>query len=294
MLSARRLASTLLLATTAVGTLGAGVAHARPGDLVPTPPSPPVPLTYAIADAAVAEGDPVDADVLSFEVTASRANGVDVTFRAHTGNLGFEASPGVDFTPIDEIVTMPAGATSLTVEVPVTGDLDVEDEELVIVWLGEESAGTVTDDTAIGRIDDDDTPTIHISQVTQAEGTGGPTGFHFTVSLSHASDQPVSVDLWTTPGSATSPSDYQAAPATIVFAPGQTSADYVVSVVGDSTPEGDEELVVEMGNASGGTIVGGAGLGTIVDDDGRGLPDDLTSVAKRLGLLVRLALAQVG
>ncbi|QGG95681.1 Calx-beta domain-containing protein [Actinomarinicola tropica] len=133
-------------------------------------------------------------------------------------------------------------------------------------------------------------PTIHISQETHAEGTGGPTGFHFTVSLSHPSDQPVSVDLVTTPGSATSPSDHQSVPATVVFAPGQTTADYVVSVVGDAVPEGDEEFVVEMSNAQGGTIVGGGGLGTILDDDGRG-PGGFTTSWASVRHLVQLVLS---
>lgn len=296
----RSASASLLAGVVGVAALGVSPAAARPGDFVPNPPTPPRPLTFAIHDAEVIEGDPGDAHVLSFEVTSSRTHGVDVTLRAHTGNLGFEATPGVDFTPVDEIITMPAGATSTTVEVPVIGDLEVEGDaggadELAIIWLSDPSSGSVADGTALGRILDDDAPTIHISQVTQAEGTGGPTGFHFTVSLSHPSNQPVSVDLVTTPGSATSPADFTAAPATVVFAPGETAVDYVVSVVGDAIDEGDEEFVVEMSNAVGGTIVGGGGLGTILDDDGPagpGGPGGFT--LKRLGALLRQAIVQAG
>lgn len=294
----RSTSSLLLAGLIGVAATGAGTASARPGDLAPNPPTRPVPLTFAISDAEVVEGDPGDGHVLELEVTGSRAHGSDVTFHAQTGNLGFEAAPGVDFTPVDEVVTMPAGSTSFVVEVPVIGDLDIEQDaegahELVIVWLSDPSAGSITDGTALGTILDDDAPappTIHISQETHAEGTGGPTGFHFTVSLSHASDQPVSLDLVTTPGSATSPSDFQAVPATVVFAPGQTSADYVVSVVGDAVAEGDEEFVVEMSNAQGGTIVGGGGLGTILDDDSRG-PGGFTSLWAAVRSLVQLVLS---
>ena len=271
----RTTSAAALAASLALGALGTAPAGAAIDDVIPTPPTPPVPLTFAVADAQVVEGDPGDSNVLAFEVTASRSNWQDVTFHAQTGNLGFEATPGVDFTPVDEIVTMPAGATSFTIEVPVVGDLDVEEDaegayELVILFLGDPSSGTVTDGTALGRIDDDDTaddPTIHIEQLTQLEGTGGTTEFSFTVWLSHASDQPVSLDLSVAPGSATSPADYQASPAMVVFAPGETKKEYVVSVVADAIAEADEEFVVEMSNASGGTIVGGGGLGTILDDD---------------------------
>jgi endoglucanase len=258
-------AAALITATTFCALSGTAVA--RPDGFGTPPPGPSRPLTFSISDAEVDEGGPGDSHVLSFDVVGSHAVGADVTFRAFSGNLGFEATPGDDFTPIDEIVTMPAGATVTSVEVPVTGDSQVEDDELVIVWLEDASAGTISDGTAIGRILDDDAPTIHISQETHDEGTGGTTDFVFTVSLSHASTQPVSLDLWTAPGSATTPADFSASAETIVFAAGETEATYVVTVVADALDEGDEEFAVQMGNAVGGTIVGGGGLGTILDDD---------------------------
>jgi hypothetical protein len=264
-----RSTAALSLATSlAIGALGVAPAAAGRDDYIPAPPTPPRPLTFTISDAEVTEGGPGDSNVLTFEIIGSHAVGTDVTFHAHSGNLGFEATPGVDFTSIDEMVAMPAGATSTTVEVPVAGDTEVEDDELVIVWLEDATAGSVADGTALGRILDDDAPTIHISQETHQEGTGGTTDFVFTVSLSHASNLPVSLDLWTAPGTATTPADFSAAAETIVFAPGETVHEYVVSVVADSTDESNEEFAVQMGNASGGTIVGGGGLGTIVDDDG--------------------------
>ena len=59
---------------------------------------------------------------------------------------------------------------------------------------------------------------------------------------------------------------------------------------------GDEEFVVEMSNAMGGTIVGGGGLGTILDDDGPagpGGPGGFTTGHKHVGFLVRLGLAHM-
>jgi hypothetical protein len=290
----RRSASALLLTgLVGISTLGATPASARPDSFLPTPTTSP--LTFSIHDTEVVEGDPGDGNVLAFEVTASRAHGSDVTMRAHTGNLGFEATPWVDFVPVDETVTMHAGQTSLVVEVPVIGDTDPEHDELVIIWLSDPSSGSVANGTALGRILDDDTPqppTIHISQVTQAEGSGGGlTPFVFTVSLSHATTQPVSVDLVPTGGTAEYGSDFIAPAMTVVIPPGETSAIYVVSVIADDVPEADEEFVVEMSNAVGGTIVGGGGLGTIIDDDGPGGPGGpggLTSLWSSVRMLVKL------
>src|SRR5690606_32642635 len=44
------------------------------------------------------------------------------------------------------------------------------------------------------------------------------------------------------------------------------------AIVADDVVEADEEFVVEMSNAQGGTIVGGGGLGTILDDDAPVVP----------------------
>ena len=302
----RRSAPALLLtAVIGLATLGAAPASARSDSYAPAGPGRPdsfaptpttLPLTFSIHDTEVVEGDPGDANVLAFQVTASKAHSSDVTLRAHTGNLGFEATPGVDFVPVDEIVTMPAGQTSLVVEVPVIGDLEPEHDELVIIWLSDPSAGSIalSGSTALGRILDDDTPTIHISQLTQSEGSGGGfTPFVFTISLSKAVAQPVSVDVLTTGGSAEYGIDFIAPAMTVVIPAGETSANYVVSVIADDIQESTEEFVVEMSNAVGGTIVGGGGLGTILDDEGPAVPlgpNTLTTNGKAVVKHIRLAL----
>jgi hypothetical protein len=292
----RSTAPIALAALVGLATLGASPAAARAGDLIPAPT--PRPLTFSIHDAEVLEGDPGDGHVLSFEITGSRSSAADVTLRAHTGNLGFEATPGVDFTPIDEIVTMPAGATSTTVEVPVIGDTDPEPEELVIIWLSDPSSGSIalSGSTALGRILDDDTPqppTIHISQPTLPEGTGDAyTPFVFTVSLSHPTNVPVSVDLLPIGGTAQYGVDFIAPAMTVVIPAGATSTDYVASVIADAIAEDDEQFIVEMSNAVGGTIVGGAGLATILDDDGRRFdgPGDFTAQWGAAALAIGLRL----
>jgi hypothetical protein len=299
----------VLAALVGVASFGMAPAHARsdsfapaapsgpsrPDVLAPTPPT--VPLTFAIHDTEVVEGDPGDSNALAFEITASKAPASDVTLRAHTGNLGFEATPGVDFVPIDEIVTMPAGETSIVVEVPVIGDLEAEHDELVIIWISDPSAGSIelSGSTALGRILDDDTPTIHIDDVMQFEGSGGGyTPFVFTISLSKAVDHPVSVNVWTVDGTAKHGIDYIAPAMTVEIPAGETSAPYTVSVFADDHPESDKEFAVQLDNPVGGTIVGGGGLGTIVDDDHPAVPlgpDSLKAKQKAAGSLgIRLTM----
>jgi hypothetical protein len=99
------------------------------------------------------------------------------------------------------------------------------------------------------------------------EGNSGTVSAVFTVSLSAAFDQTVSVGYATANGSALSGSDYLATSGTLIFAPGETSKMFTVPVKGDSVVEPDEAFNVNLTNASGATIADGQGAGTIVNDD---------------------------
>src|SRR5436309_15529765 len=63
---------------------------------------------------------------------------------------------------------------------------------------------TISDNQGAGTIvNDDGQPTISISDVSQNEGNVGPTLFTFTVSLSSASSQTITVNYATADGTAT-------------------------------------------------------------------------------------------
>ncbi len=80
----------------------------------------------------------------------------------------------------------------------------------------------------------------------------------------------MSVDFATVNGSATFASDYDPAGGTLVFAPGETSKQVAVQVIGDTTAESNEKFSVNLSNATGATIADAIGLGTITDDDSGG------------------------
>ena len=102
------------------------------------------------------------------------------------------------------------------------------------------------------------------------EGNSGTTAFVFTVSLSNASAQPITVNFATADGSATlADSDYQSASGTVTFAPGQTSQTVTVLVNGDTKFEADETFSVNLSGATNATIADATGLGTIRNDDGQ-------------------------
>ena len=112
-----------------------------------------------------------------------------------------------------------------------------------------------------------DTPAVSINNVIGSEGNSGVTPFKFTVSLSSASTQAITVDYATANGTAQAGSDYQAAAGTLTFAPGETSKSVTVSVLGDTTVENDETFTLTLSNPVNATLSIALGTGTIKNDD---------------------------
>jgi hypothetical protein len=111
-------------------------------------------------------------------------------------------------------------------------------------------------------------PSLSINDVSVSEGNVGTTSASFTVSLSSASAQTVTVNYATADGTASAPSDYVAIPSTMLtFTPGETSKTVTVTVNGDTTFEPNETFFVNLSGPANATIADGQGQGTINNDD---------------------------
>ena len=92
-----------------------------------------------------------------------------------------------------------------------------------------------------------DAPSLSINDVTVTEGNTGTVVAEFTVTLSAAFSQPVTVHYATADGSAKAGSDYQAASGTLTFAPGDPLTQTVsVLVNGDRLGEANEGFSVRL------------------------------------------------
>jgi hypothetical protein len=114
-------------------------------------------------------------------------------------------------------------------------------------------------------------PRVSISDVTKAEGKNkATTSFMFTVSLSSAFDQYVTVSYRTVNGTATAGAggDYTSRTGTITFAPGQTTITITVEVKGDNKRESNETFYLDLfGLSSNALFTKNRGIGTILNDD---------------------------
>jgi hypothetical protein len=120
----------------------------------------------------------------------------------------------------------------------------------------------------------DDEPRISIGDVTRQEGNGKKTTlFTFTVTLSAAYDQPVTLSYRTADRTAdgtaaTGDGDYLARIGTLTFAPGETTKTITIEVKGDGKREANEYFYLDLfGNGSNLLFTKNRGTGTILNDD---------------------------
>jgi hypothetical protein len=126
-------------------------------------------------------------------------------------------------------------------------------------------------------------PLLAISDVRTWEGNTGTLAVTFTVSLSAASNQTITVNYATASGTATTGSDYQAASGTLTIPAGQTSGTVTVLVKGDRLVEANETFFVNLSGPTNVTIADGQAVGTIFDDEPRISISDATKSEGKKG-----------
>jgi ELWxxDGT repeat protein len=224
-----------------------------------------LPPKLTIADKAVTEGTGTTANAV-FTVTLSAASGKTVSVNFDTAD-GTATAPA-DYTTTSGTISFAPGQTSKTISVPVIGDSLDEAAETFLVNLSGEANASIADGQGKGTITDNDaTPSLRINDVTIAEGNVGTITATFTVTLSAASGQTVTVNYASANGTATSAFDYVAASGTLAFAPGDTTKLITVTVDGDTTIELDETFLVNLSGAVNATIADTQGVGKIRNDD---------------------------
>jgi hypothetical protein len=147
--------------------------------------------------------------------------------------------------------------------------------------------GLAVSDVSLVNLDNEDDPTISITDYTGDEPTDGFVRFTFNVSLSHASDAEVRVSYQTIDGTArVADGDYDYTGAILVFTPGNPlSQDVSIYVRADSISEAEEVFYVTLSNPVSASIMRGTAVGVIIDNRA---PTDIslssTSVPENAGV----------
>ncbi len=244
---------------------GAAIGDVRGLGLILNDDSTATPV-LSIGDATVTEGN--GGSVLAtFVVTLSPSSSGAASVSWATAD-GSAAAPA-DYQAASGSVSFAPGETSQSLSILVSGDSEVEAQEDFFVNLSDGSV-PIGDGQGLGTIVDDDSPpstTIAISDFTINEGNTGTKNAVFTVSLSAASSQPVTVAYQTADGTASAPADYASASGTVSFAPGETAKTFTVAVVGDTVKETSETFFVQLSNVVGATLADASGRCVIRDND---------------------------
>jgi hypothetical protein len=160
----------------------------------------------------------------------------------------------------------------------VNGDTTFEPNETFTVNLSSPVNATLADNQGTGTINNDDPqPVIAINDVSVVEDNEGTSSATFTVSLSNASSQTITVNYATANNTATAGDDYMNAAGTLTFAPGETSQHLNVESNGDVLNEENVSFNVNLTSPVNVTISDGQGIGTIIDDDAPELATEANS-----------------
>ncbi|MFY0600066.1 MAG: gliding motility-associated C-terminal domain-containing protein [Cyclobacteriaceae bacterium] len=238
----------------------------------------------SLADATVSEN--VGSNTIDFVLSMTAPVDRSVTVTANT--VAGTAVVGDDFSSLaGQTFTFPSGNNNnLTVSVSVEDDNIVEAIETFNVALSNIVIGSgdmrnvdfaTNGDSATGTINDDDSATITIDDVSANEGLSGTTDLTFTATLTGQVDESVIV-TYSTVDVTTNSSDYTGqTDATVTFSAneitGVETQDIVISINGDLLVENDETFEVSLSgiNITGKdvTIADATGIGTIINDDAR-------------------------
>ncbi|WP_416673345.1 Calx-beta domain-containing protein [Egbenema bharatensis] len=216
-------------------------------------------VSISPATIAVNEGDS-GKTTLTFTVTLSNPSD-EVIEIAYATIDGTGRAFDLDYDEIfDNLIFNPGQPLSQVVTVDINGDTKFEPDETFEVQLISATNATVsaTESTSIVTIlNDDSRPAISINpiEVSRVEGNGASIAYTFTVSLSNASSEVITVNYSTQDGTAIAGEDYIAASGTLTFNPGAAlSQTIAVLVNGDNIYEDDETFLVRLDNSTNATI----------------------------------------
>ncbi len=179
------------------------------------------------------------------------------------------ARAGEDYVASRGTATIPAGASTATISIPILDDLLIEPDETFTVTLSQPANASLAAEQTTGTavIGDDDLPTLSFDDPAIAEPPIGETApLAFTATLSAAPQRPVTVDFATADETAKGPLDYTPASGRLAFAPGATQAQIQVEIVGDKIPEPAETFFLNFSSPIGARLERTQAKGTILDD----------------------------
>jgi hypothetical protein len=184
------------------------------------------------------------------------------------------AAAGADYVAIPTTITIPAGASTVPVNVTPLQDTIVETVESVILTINSGSgyvrAPSSTDYEDAVNICDDDIPTVIVSATDGAASEAGNAPGVFTITRTGDTTLPLTVNYGLT-GSALHGTDYVALPGVVTLPTGSAVATVVITPIEDSIGEPAQTVVLEL-RGDPGYAIGAAASATVTITDNGDIP----------------------
>ncbi|MEH2023374.1 beta strand repeat-containing protein [Nostoc sp.] len=228
-------------------------------------------LNYAISTATptVIEGNS-SSKIVSFTVTRSGNTAVATTVNyaldgtATSGSDYNNIKVGTATGSLSGTLKFAVGETTKTISLNVLGEKVTEVDETINLNLSYPNQTAAIAPGTITIVDDDTIPTISIADKTGNEGSGN---FVFTVKLSNASSNVITVAYNTSNDTAIANTDYTPIAGSLTFNPGTITQTITVPILDDFVVESSKRFFVNLTNPTNASITDNQANGTITDND---------------------------
>jgi hypothetical protein len=204
--------------------------------------------TLTVADISANESQ-----AFVFQVSLSAPSGKPISFRYTTADG--TAVAGRDYGTMENTVNISQGASAANFQVFVTNENIHELNETFFVNFSNATNVTVSDTQAQATIvNDDQIPTLNFFGNSVQEGDTGTLNVVVSIQLSNPTYLPVTFNILTSDGTATSGRDYVASDTQVTIAAEQLTTTTTVQTLGDTINEPNETFNINVYNVSNATI----------------------------------------
>lgn len=231
-------------------------------------------------------------------ITVNRTNGlasaVSVDFITANGS----ATAGTDYSNATQTVTFLAGETSKKVLIrPIDNTVDQPNKTVLLALTNPQGGGILGAQTnATLTILDNDSGGVIAFKSANFSATEGSGGALITVTRTNGVASGVSVDYRTRNGTADDSSDYDETHDTLTFGAGETNKTFFVTIHDDLAPEGNETVLLELSDPTGGATLGAISNATltILDDESSFAFSNATYTVSEAGPSVAVSVIRSG
>jgi len=229
----------------------------------------------------------------SVTITVNRSGDLTRTVSVNYGDNVY--SSGGTIPPLSGTLVFQSGETSKSFVIPITDNDFYDGDQTYQLSISNPSGGVLANGSyslyaSLTIADDEPRPVFNVSDISVVEGNSGTTSSNFVISMTGKMRNPTYFYLSGVSGTATSGVDYTLPPSSLTIAAGATSTTFPITIIGDTTVEPNETVVVTVTTTCCGSVpIAGKASGTctiINDDSGLGPATQTLAVGMRGALLL--------